>query len=31
MFFELSEEQRLLKRNARRFAEEKIAPIQEED
>jgi len=31
MFFELTEEQRFIKNTAKKFAEEKIAPIQEED
>jgi glutaryl-CoA dehydrogenase (non-decarboxylating) len=31
MFFELSEEQRIIKDSVRRFAQERIAPIQEKD
>jgi len=31
MFFELTEEQRFIKNTAKKFAEEKIAPVQEED
>ena len=31
MFFELSEEQKLIKKTAKKFAEEKIAPLQAED
>jgi glutaryl-CoA dehydrogenase (non-decarboxylating) len=31
MFFELSEEQRIIKDSVKRFAEERIAPVQEED